>query len=192
MGRLYRIWMDAAVAAVVLIPVFWALHKRRWTDPWQAVHYLLFAIYLCGVYAAAGLPGVHRLTFLPRVNVDFFLYMFSDYRSSLLNVVFFLPLGFFLPMLWRRFRRMHRTVLFGFGTSLFIELAQLLTPRATDVNDLITNTAGTILGYILAMLAQWIVPSLIPENNSRDVYRICGIVVATMFFVHPLIVLILR
>lgn len=37
----------------------------------------------------------------------------------------------------------------GFGLSLTIELAQLFTQyRATDVDDLITNTVGTLLGYL--------------------------------------------
>lgn len=187
MYRVFNLSMDAAVGALVLTPVFLLIHKRRQFSAELTAQYLLFAVYLCGVYAAAGLPGIHRLAFRPRVNLKLFAYMFSDYRSSLLNVLFFLPLGFFLPMLWRRFRNLLRTLLFALGASTAVELAQLLTPRATDVNDLMTNTTGALLGYGLAIILQWISPSMIPDNDSRDVYWICGLVVAVMFLVHPLV-----
>ncbi|MDO5400217.1 MAG: VanZ family protein [Eubacteriales bacterium] len=191
MYRVISLSLDAAVGTLVLTPVFFLLGRRRHQDTGLTVQYLLFAVYLCGVYAAAGLPGFHRVTYRPRVNLSFFAYMFSDYRSSLLNVLFFLPLGFFLPMLWRRFRQPLRTLLFGLGASAFVELFQLLTPRATDVNDLMTNTAGTLAGYVLAIFVQWLSPSMIPDNDSRDVYWICGLAVATMFLVHPLITMLL-
>ena len=35
----------------------------------------------------------------------------------------------------------------GFAVSLGIELLQLFTFRLTDIDDLITNTAGTVIGY---------------------------------------------
>lgn len=148
--------------------------------------YLLFAVYLSGVYAAAGLPSLFSLTFRPRLNVRLFAYMFSDYRSSLLNVVFFVPLGFLLPMLWQRFRRFHRTFFFALGLSLVIEILQLLTPRATDVNDLVTNSAGAVLGYGFSMLLQRIFPGLRSQDDSREVYFIGLIVGAVMFFLYPL------
>lgn len=184
--RLLGVTAATAPAALVLIPLFWLLH-RRWKAPGKTAAYLLFTLYLCGVYAAAGLPAVNRISFHPRLNFTFFAYMFSDYRSSLLNIFFFMPLGFLLPMIWRKFRALYRTVPFAFLSSLFIEAAQLLTPRATDVNDLITNTLGGILGYGLAMILQLIFPSLKPENESRDVYPLCLVAMATMFFVHPAI-----
>lgn len=181
----------AAPAALVLIPLFLFLQKRYWKNPGKTAVYLLFALYLCGVYAAAGLPTVTRIQFRPRLNFTFFAYMFSDYRSSLLNILFFMPLGFLLPMIWKKFRAVYRTIPFAFLASLFIEAAQLLTPRATDVNDLLTNTFGGILGYALAMILQLIFPCLKPENESRDVYWICLIVMTTMFFVHPAIAYVL-
>ena len=65
-----------------------------------------------------------------------------------MNIVLFMPLGFFCPLISKRYRRVKNTVFTGFGLSLTIELAQLFTMyRATDIDDLITNTAGTLLGY---------------------------------------------
>ena len=40
-------------------------------------------------------------------------------------------------------------LLYGFCFSLLIEISQLCNHRRTDVDDLIMNTLGTILGYLL-------------------------------------------
>ena len=69
--------------------------------------------------------------------------------SSILNIICFVPFGLLLPTLWQRFRKFLPTVFLGFLFSLIIEVGQLFTIRATDVDDLIMNTLGTILGFIL-------------------------------------------
>uniref|UniRef100_UPI002731C1BE VanZ family protein n=1 Tax=Faecalibaculum rodentium TaxID=1702221 RepID=UPI002731C1BE len=73
--------------------------------------------------------------------------------DTALNVVLFVPLGFFLPWLWRTFDGLKQTALTGFLLSLGIELLQVFGLGITDINDLITNTLGTILGYGLFCLA---------------------------------------
>lgn len=192
MYRFLSVCCDAAAGAVVLLPIFVILHRRRWHDVSKAAAYLLFTLYLCGAYGAAGLPGFHNLRYRPRINLQPFAYMFSDYRSSLLNVIFFLPLGFLLPMIWKRFRPIWKATLFGLGTSAFIEILQLLTPRATDINDLMTNTLGAFVGCCAARLLQWVFPCLRPENDSRDVYWLSGLAIGVMFLFYPIFHWLLR
>lgn len=68
------------------------------------------------------------------------------------NVVIFIPLGFFLPMASRG-RSLFLTVFYGFGLSLLVESFQLLTKVGSfDVDDLLLNTAGSLLGYLLFMV----------------------------------------
>ena len=62
----------------------------------------------------------------------------------------FLPFGFLLPVLWQSCRSWKTTTLAGFATSALIELLQLFCFRATDVDDLLMNTLGAFLGYLLA------------------------------------------
>ena len=69
-----------------------------------------------------------------------------------LNAVMFAPLGFLLPLFFERYRHWGRTLAAGFLTSLAVELIQLLTFRATDADDLIMNTLGTLVGFLLAKL----------------------------------------
>lgn len=71
------------------------------------------------------------------------------------NVAAFLPCGFFLPIVSRRSKRWYNTVVLSFGFSLSVELTQLVSKVGSfDVDDLILNTAGAALGYILYQLIQ--------------------------------------
>ena len=64
------------------------------------------------------------------------------------NVLAFVPFGFFLPILNRNTRGLLRMGLFTFEFSLMIETIQLVSKVGTfDVDDLILNTLGGILGY---------------------------------------------
>lgn len=73
--------------------------------------------------------------------------------NVLLNIALFVPLGILLPLLSRVFRKWYAVLLTGFGFSLAIELGQLATARGMfDVDDLFTNTLGTMVGWSIAML----------------------------------------
>lgn len=185
MHRISAMCVETAVAAVLLIPAFWVLDSRRFHNRRRMGLYLLFALYLAAVDAVVGLPSIKYIRFDPNINLQPFLYMFSDYRNSLLNVLLFMPLGFFLPVLWQRFHKVWWTLLFGLGASLVIELMQLFTFRATDVNDLITNTFGTLLGWICARIFLALVPAAQPQQTAGDLLPVCGITLGIIFFLQP-------
>ncbi|MFE7186927.1 VanZ family protein [Streptomyces erythrochromogenes] len=79
--------------------------------------------------------------------------------SMLPNVVMFVPLGCLLPLFSHRVTRGGTVVVCALA-SLGIELAQLLQyialghGRAVDLNDLIANTLGGLLGYAVLRTAQ--------------------------------------
>lgn len=64
-------------------------------------------------------------------------------------MLLFLPLGVFLPILYAEFDGIRQIALCAFALSLAIELAQMFGLGITDVNDLMTNTAGACLGLFL-------------------------------------------
>ena len=67
-------------------------------------------------------------------------------------VLGFVPFGFFIPVVSRRGRIWRNAVLMGFGFSLCMELTQLIFKIGSfDVDDILLNTTGSILGY----LAYW-------------------------------------
>lgn len=70
--------------------------------------------------------------------------------SDILNIFLFIPFGFFVAILYGKGNSFLHVLLIGFSFSLLIEVSQLFTYyRITDVTDLITNTLGTALGFIV-------------------------------------------
>lgn len=64
------------------------------------------------------------------------------------NVIMFLPIGFFTCLLWRG-STCGRAIAVGFAATLLIECGQLLVGRSFDVDDLLLNTLGVLLGHLL-------------------------------------------
>lgn len=185
MYRILSMCLDAAIAAVVLVPIFLILNKHYFHDSKKTACYLVFSVYLSAMFAVVGLPDIRYIRFDPHFNFVPFAYMFSDFTNSFLNVVLFVPLGFFLPVFWKHFKPVFRTVLFGFCTSLLIEVLQIFTFRASDVNDLMTNTLGALIGWILARITLRLFPNIAPGWKTKEVYLVCGTAFAVMFFVQP-------
>ena len=184
MFRIYLAAVDVIPAAVVLVPLFAVLHATAYAyDLRKSVLYCLFCMYLAAVFSLVGIPNV--IYFRPEVNLNLIpiVGMAQDLKNCILNVALFVPLGFFLPLLWQRFRSLISSAVFGLGLSLAIELLQMLTFRATDVNDLITNVAGTSLGFMLAKLFTKRFPAV--GKGHWDVYLLSIISFGIMFFVHP-------
>lgn len=188
MNRLIYTFQDTLLAAFFLVPVFLILNAKRYRDWKTTVWYLAFALYLSAVYAVAGLPAANYYRFDPNFNLIPFRYMFSALETTLLNVVLFIPLGFFLPVLWQALNSIRKVTLSGLFLSLVIEFLQIFTLRATDINDLMTNTLGAFLGCCAAQLLMKLCASPAPRRSIQELYIICGAVFIVMFFLQPFLV----
>ena len=121
--------------------------KRRWG--WM----VLLTLYLNAMYIVIGVPGVQYICWDPTLNlIPFQDFSARNMEGMVLNAIMFAPLGFLLPAYFERYRHWGRTLAAGFLTSLTVELIQLFTFRATDVDDLIMNTLGTLVGFLIAKL----------------------------------------
>jgi len=77
------------------------------------------------------------------------------------NFVMLLPLGIYLPLLYKKLRSpisFFVVAFFCFLTSVGIELLQLATSyRSTDVDDVVLNTAGGCCGFIIYQLLRLLI-----------------------------------
>ena len=75
-------------------------------------------------------------------------------NHDLMNVLMFVPFGILLPLMNRKvFNKVSFAFLFGLVTSTLIESIQLLFHLGQcDINDIIANTLGTVLGYLICLL----------------------------------------
>lgn len=118
------------------------------------------------------MTGIHAFkTFSPNIVLVPFLDMISGSIDTILNIILFIPLGFFLPLLYKKYNNMGKVALNGFILSIFIELIQMFGMGSTDINDLITNTIGTCLGYVIYKLIRKFIlkwDSKVKATNIKD------------------------
>lgn len=84
------------------------------------------------------------------------------------NIIMFLPMGIFIPMLWFKITWLN-TWLSGTLFSLGIECAQYILGRTFDVNDLLMNAIGTILGWLLLVLITNLRPTALKLFKCENV-----------------------
>ena len=158
-----------------------------------ASYILCFAV--LSIFSVTGIPNIHDLKIDININFVPFTDIFTNRGrfQYIANIMLFIPLGFLLPMLWRKFENKYTTLISGLLLSIFIEVSQLFCYRATDIDDLIMNTAGTILGYFLFMWVKRIIPKISVFSNegknywNAEPYFYFITAFLVMFFIQPFI-----
>lgn len=107
------------------------------------IKHFMPGLMLNGIAAGKSLNYIPLITLAP-----------EDLKTSLLNILLLVPLGFGLPFITNFC--MKKVVIIGALLSIAIELSQLITGlmgkitfRVTDINDVIFNIIGVAIGYIL-------------------------------------------
>lgn len=125
----------------------------------RAVALLLISVYLLFLLDLAWLQFPSHY---PQPNVVPFRSMISDWRTGgrewlvnfLGNIVAFIPIGMMPGLARPRSGRVQHAAVFSLALSAMIEVVQYGSGRrVADVDDLILNTAGGVLGYGLLWLA---------------------------------------
>ena len=188
MYRIYSTGIETAAASAILIPILFLYHIFIFHNIKKTEAYILFSLYLAAICFLVGFPNIAGMRIVLSHNFIPLRGMLTDITNSYLNVLLFIPLGIFVPCLWPEYRSMMKTVGLGLMTSLGIEILQIFTFRATDINDVITNVAGTMIGYLIGRL----IIKRFPQLNwlgckERELYLLYVTVGVVMFFSQPFI-----
>ena len=116
---------------------------------------VLLAIYICTILTITGvirkdfsyawsLPDFGSILGIPFEG--------ASIKMVMLNCLLFVPYGFLVFILFDRKKKASwkKAILIGFCSSLFIEVFQSFTGRLPEIDDLIANTAGFLVGYLVA------------------------------------------
>lgn len=155
----------------------------------------VFAVYIAGVFYFTGTGTLYNIRQygMGAGALQYSLVPFSaqsfDVTAYLLNIVLFLPLGFLLPLIWPNYNRFWRILIFGAALSLLIELSQLLNIRSTDIDDLLLNTMGVALGFLLFCLYQFVFHRKrkpVPQTTGSPVLYLAAMYASYFFLFNEL------
>ena len=177
-----------------LLLYFLILHKENKNQtPAHIISAFVFCYYLIGVLTMTGIGKIKE--FSPQLVLIPFLDMISGPVDTVLNVLLFIPFGFFLSLMYRKYNHINRIALTGFLFSLAVEFVQMFGRGSTDINDLITNTVGACLGYclykLLSKLARKDVCDKFQAINIKEYKEILFFVIYSfviMVTIQPLVI----
>lgn len=129
--------------------------QKRNGLPFSRHHFiaiLAFFIYIAGVYHFTGAGTIYDwMRFGLEINqnqINFIPFSHDiDIAGYLLNILLFIPLGLLTPVIWKKMNKLTNIIGTGFFFTLLIEASQLLNNRSTDIDDILLNILGAVLGY---------------------------------------------
>lgn len=149
----YEFACTAVPAFIAYLALKRRKRNRRNADAPSAALATVFAVYLFALlhFTGAGTlhdtlrfgldPNPHQMNLIPFANFS------EDVEGHLLNVLLFVPLGLLTSLFCENRHGILPVAAMAFAASLVIEVSQLLNSRVTDVDDLIMNVIGTLIGY---------------------------------------------
>lgn len=126
------------------------------------VVFLIYFLFLAEWYGRTGISEEYRYNLeLFREIKRFIIYreqlgVFAVFANLAGNILIFVPYGFFISVASRE-RGFFKTLFFSMGLSLCVEIIQLFTRVGSfDVDDILLNTIGGVLGYITFLICNGI------------------------------------
>ena len=125
---------------------------------------LIFLVYIVAVLSITNVLYIKPSDFtymhtapnlVPLVNTisDFIGSPKSVLRQVVLNIIFFMPFGFLFTMLYlKKDKKLLKVLVIALVFSTCIETLQFFVGRFMDVDDIIWNTSGAIIGSIIYFL----------------------------------------
>lgn len=74
------------------------------------------------------------------------------------NIVMFIPWGMGLPLLWKKYRSFWKMIFMSLILPILIEFCQLFIGRSVDVDDVILNFIGGMLGALCYLILRRVCP----------------------------------
>ncbi|MGL5348688.1 MAG: VanZ family protein, partial [Peptostreptococcaceae bacterium] len=109
-----------------------------------------------------------------------------EWRLLILNILMFVPLGFLLPLLFKKCENWYITYAIGLASTLFIETVQFISKRGIfELDDILNNTIGCMIGYGIAMIFIIVFKNKNQKNKTilTIAYQIPIIITVTIFSV---------
>jgi glycopeptide antibiotics resistance protein len=111
MHRIYGAIIEIVAASVFLIPILGLYGKYIVRNTRRILAYIALGFYFVAVLSLVGFPNVIAINIDFTINIIPFIDMAADFVNACLNVLLFVPLGVFLPLLWDKYRDIKSTML---------------------------------------------------------------------------------
>lgn len=159
-------FLGILVLAIIFLPTFFLFRKKASTSR-IIVCFLFFACLVVICFVTFLEPVIrnflsgrsmiayeHNMNLVPFRFMDGYGFLLArrQVKQAIANVCMFIPISFLTALAFPIMRNFFFTVLSMFTFSFGIEFIQYFIGRAADIDDLMMNTIGAIIGYLIFAL----------------------------------------
>ena len=148
-----------SVVVLILLRIIYLIKNKQKIVLYKDLTYLAFVIYLLSLFQLVTLQDAVSWStnnFIPlkeitRYNIGSALFI----KNVIGNILLFVPFGFFISYILKS-KRWFEPFIITIICSLTIEIVQLSIGRVFDVDDILLNLIGGVIGYLLYKLLRYI------------------------------------
>lgn len=132
---------------------------------WIVLVFYLFVVLAITVFRPSGVWNGQIVSFFYSYKEAWISASEIAWRNIILNILMFVPLGFWLPLGMKKFHFFWKTYIVGFLFTVGIETFQLVFSLGIfEVADVFNNTLGTMIGYGLYKVVAYVMQLLKKES----------------------------
>jgi len=147
------IWPMVLIITVIVssLRIAYLLNSNKKFCLYKEIVSLIFVIYILCLYHVVTFQDINYgvNNFIPFKEIFRYSIGSSKFIKNILgNIVLFIPFGFFSSYYLKN-KKMFTTTVLTFVASLTIEVVQYYIGRVFDIDDIILNVLGGIIGFLL-------------------------------------------
>ena len=176
------------LVVVITIRIAYLRNSNKEFVFYKEILYLVFIIYVLLLFELVTnnereVSGMNLIPFTEmfRYNINSELFYFNVIG----NILVFIPFGYFVSS-YVNIKKIRHIILITFITSLTIELVQYRIGRTFDIDDIILNVTGGILGFLLYISLLAIkkhLPSFLQKDLVYNIITIVLIILIISYFI---------
>ena len=179
---LNNIWPMIAIflCVVIVIRLCYLISNHKKVTIYKEVFGLIFIIYILLLFEmltatdTSNMHGTNLKLFTEITRYKFGSRMFNINVFG--NILIFVPFGLFISE-YLSAKKVYLVFFISLVTSTFVELVQLKIGRSFDIDDILLNVIGSLLGYLLYKLLKHIKTKLPGFLKSDAFYNILSIII---------------
>jgi len=179
---LNNVWPMIAIflSVVVIVRVFYLISNNKKITLYKEIFSLLFLIYILLLFellTATDTNNYHGVNLTPFAEISRYQFGSRQFIINVFgNIIIFIPFGIFIAS-YLKAKKIYPCFIISVLTGITVELVQLKIGRSFDIDDIILNVFGTVIGYLVYSGLKSIKKKL-PDFLKKDfVYNIISLVI---------------
>lgn len=189
-----QVWPTILISSVIVISmriVYIINNKEEFVFYKEFLSYVFIIYALCLFYVVTFQDiGLSDSNFIPFKEI--FRYSFGSnlfIKNVLGNIILFIPYGFFITY-FLKLKKPLSAFFLVLLVSVSIEVTQSLIGRVFDIDDIILNVIGGILGFYLCYSLMTVNNHLPPILKNKVIYNIMIVVLIALFAFYVFVYLV--